>query len=77
MATDDGIELPGRVIELLGGSMFRIQIHVGEEEPEHLVIATLSGKMRKNKIRVVLGDEVKVSVSPYDASRGRIVYRKR
>jgi len=74
---DDGIEMPGTIIELLGGSMFRVQVSTGENEEPHLVLATLSGKMRKNKIRVVLGDEVRVSVSPYDPSRGRITYRKR
>lgn len=77
MASDDGVEMAGRVIELLGGSMFRVEVDTEEDEAEHVVLATLSGKMRKNKIRVVLGDEVKVSVSPYDPSRGRIVYRKR
>lgn len=74
---DDGIEMPGVVVELLGGSMFRVQVSTGNKEEPHLVLATLSGKMRKNKIRVVLGDEVTVSVSPYDPSRGRITYRKR
>jgi len=77
MASDDGIELPGQVVELMGGSMFKVRVDTAKDEPEHLVLATLSGKMRKHKIRVVLGDVVKVSVSPYDPNRGRITFRKR
>lgn len=75
MASDDGIELDGEVVEVLGGTRFRVRVTV--ENEDFLVLTTLSGKMRKNKIRVVLGDLVKISVSPYDQTRGRIVFRKR
>lgn len=72
MAKDDAIEFDGKVIEALSNGMYRVELDNG-----HAVIAYLSGKMRKFYIRIVLGDRVRVAVSPYDLQRGRIVYRER
>jgi len=72
MAKEDAIELEGTITEALAGGKFRVQVEGGHE-----VLAHLSGKMRKHRIRVVLGDAVLVAVSPYDLARGRIVYRAR
>jgi translation initiation factor IF-1 len=69
---DDHIEFDGVVTEVLTGGMFRVKI-----DEHHSVIAHLAGKMRKFRIKVVLGDRVKVAVSPYDPNRGRIIYRVR
>lgn len=72
MSKDDAIEFDGKVIEALSNGMYRVELDNG-----HSVIAYLSGKMRKFYIRIVLGDRVRVAVSPYDLQRGRIVYRER
>ena len=72
MAKEDAIELEGEVTEALSNGMYRVKLDNG-----HSVIAYLSGKMRKYYIRIVLGDRVRVAVSPYDLERGRIVYRQR
>ncbi len=72
MAKEEAIELEGVVTEALAGGKFRVEVEGG-----HTVLAHLSGKMRKYRIRVVLGDRVTVAVSPYDLTRGRIVYRAR
>lgn len=66
----DFIEVRGRVEELLPAAMFRIRLENG-----HAIIGHLSGKMRMNRIRLLPGDEVKVELTPYDLSKGRIVYR--
>lgn len=70
MAKEDHIELEGTVTETLPNTMFRVELENG-----HLVTAHISGKMRKNYIRILTGDRVKVAVSPYDLSKGRITYR--
>jgi translation initiation factor IF-1 len=70
--TEEKIEMEGRVIEALPGTMFRVELTSG-----HTVLAYLSGKMRKNYIRILLGDRVKVELSPYDLTRGRVTYRFR
>ena len=70
MARKDAIEVEGKVVELLPNTMFRVQLPNG-----HLVLAHISGKMRKNFIRILPGDKVAVELSPYDLTRGRIVYR--
>ncbi len=71
MANKDGvIELEGTVVEALPDAMFRVELQNG-----HLVLAHLSGKMRKNYIRVLPEDRVVVELSPYDLTRGRIKYR--
>ena len=67
---EDGIELDGIVSEVLPSAMFRVDLDNG-----HRVLATAAGKMRKFRIRVLVGDRVTVAVSPYDLSRGRITFR--
>ncbi len=69
---DDKLVLEGRVVEALPNTTFRVELENG-----HRVLAYLSGKMRKHYIRVLLGDNVRVELSPYDLTRGRIVYRHR
>ena len=64
------IEMMGTVVEALKGTRFRVKLDNGHE-----ILAYLSGKMRRYYIRILLGDRVKVEVSPYDLTRGRIVYR--
>jgi translation initiation factor IF-1 len=70
MGKQDVIELRGVVDELLPAGAFRVKLENG-----HLVLAHLSGKMRMNKIRLLVGDKVKVELTPYDLTRGRVVYR--
>ncbi len=67
---DDKIEVEGTVIEALPNTQFKVELENGHE-----VLAYLSGKMRKYYIRILLGDRVRVEVTPYDMSRGRITYR--
>ena len=67
---DGAIEVEGRVVEPLPNAMFRVEL-----ENKHRVLAHISGKMRKNFIRILPGDRVAVELSPYDLTRGRIVYR--
>jgi translation initiation factor IF-1 len=69
---EEKIEVEGEVVEALPSTTFRIQVDGG-----HPVLATISGKMRKNYIRILPGDRVKVELSAYDLSRGRITYRYR
>ena len=70
MAKEDAIEVDGVVEEALPNAMFRVELENGHE-----VLAHISGKMRKFYIRILPGDKVKVELSPYDLSRGRITYR--
>jgi translation initiation factor IF-1 len=71
MTKDEGkIQVEGTVIEALPGTQFKVRL-----DNDHEVLAYLSGKMRKYYIRILLGDRVRVEMSPYDLSRGRIVYR--
>ena len=70
MAKEEAIQVEATVIELLPNAMFRVEL-----ENEHKVLAHISGKMRKYFIRILPGDKVLVELSPYDLSRGRIVYR--
>ena len=72
MAKKDAIEVEGKVVELLPNTMFRVELPNG-----HQVIAHVAGRMRKNFIRIIPGDSVTVEISPYDLSKGRIVYRGR
>ena len=67
---DDAIEVEGTVVEPLPNAMFRVELENG-----HRVLAHVSGKMRMNFIRILPGDRVKVELSPYDLTRGRITYR--
>lgn len=70
MAKEDLIEFPGVVTELLPNAMFRVKL-----ENNHEVLAHTSGKMRKNRIRVLAGDRVNVEMTPYDLTKGRITFR--
>jgi translation initiation factor IF-1 len=70
MAKEDMIEFPGTVTELLPNAMFRVKL-----DNEHEVLAHTSGKMRKNRIRVLAGDRVNVEMTPYDLTKGRITFR--
>lgn len=70
MSKDSVIEIEGIVEELLPNATFRVRV-----TEEYMVTAVISGKMRQNKIRIMMGDSVKVEVSPYDLSRGRVTYR--
>ena len=70
MAKEDSIEVEGPVIEPLPNAMFRVELENGHKELAHI-----SGKMRMHFIRILPGDKVKVELSPYDLSRGRITYR--
>ena len=70
MAKQDLIKLDGIIDEALSNAMFRVRLENG-----HLIVATISGKMRMNYIRILPGDKVAVEMSPYDLSRGRITYR--
>ncbi len=69
---EDKIQVDGTVVEALPGTQFKVRLENG-----HDVLAYLSGKMRKYYIRILLGDRVRVEMSPYDLTRGRIVYRQR
>lgn len=66
----DFIEMKGKVIELLPAAQFKVQLETGQ-----IILGHLSGKMRMNKIRILPGDEVRMQMSPYDLTKGRITYR--
>ena len=70
MAGKDTIEMQGKVIEVLPNTVFRVQL-----ENDHVITAHISGKMRKNYIRIMNGDNVTVELSTYDLSKGRITFR--
>jgi translation initiation factor IF-1 len=70
MAKEDVIEMDGVVMETLPNTMFRVELENG-----HVVTAHISGRMRKHYIRILTGDKVKVELTPYDLSKGRITYR--
>ncbi|MDQ7030983.1 MAG: translation initiation factor IF-1 [Ardenticatenia bacterium] len=70
--TSEKLYVDGTIVEALPNTMFRVQLDNGQE-----ILGYLSGKMRKNYIRVTLGDRVRLELSPYDLERGRIVYRYR
>jgi len=72
VAKEEKIEVEGEVVEALPSTMFRVKVDTGQD-----VLATISGKMRKHYIRILPGAKVKVEVSAYDLSRGRITYRHR
>ena len=72
MSKEDAIEFQGVVSELLPNAMFRVKL-----DNDHEVIAHTSGKMRKNRIRVLAGDRVTVEMTPYDLTKGRITYRSK
>ncbi len=70
MAKKDVLEMRGTIEELLPGATFRVKLESGQE-----IIAHLSGRMRKFRIRLTVGDDVKVEMTPYDLTKGRITYR--
>jgi len=70
LVKEDAIELEGTVVEPLPNAMFKVELENG-----HVVLATISGKIRMHYIRILPGDKVTVALSPYDLSRGRITYR--
>ena len=72
MSKEDAIEVQGVVLETLPNATFKVEL---ENQNQHQVLAHISGKMRKNFIRILPGDKVLVELSPYDLTRGRIVYR--
>jgi translation initiation factor IF-1 len=70
LSKDDVIEVDGRVIEKLPNAMFQVQLENG-----HIILAHISGKLRMNFIRIIPGDKVLIEMSPYDLTKGRIVWR--
>lgn len=72
MAKEDLIEFAGVVIELLPNATFRVKL-----DNDHVILAHTSGKMRKNRIRVLMGDKVTVEMTPYDLTKGRITFRQK
>jgi translation initiation factor IF-1 len=72
MSKEDAIQMEGSVVETLPNTTFRVKLENG-----HIVTAHISGKMRKNYIRILKGDQVTVELTPYDLTKGRIVYRAR
>lgn len=71
MAKDDLIPAEGVIIDKQPNAFFKVQLN----NSEHVVLAQISGRMRKNRIRILVGDRVSIEMSPYDLSRGRITYR--
>lgn len=72
MSKDDVIEMEGTVLETLPNTMFRVKLENG-----HVVTAHISGRMRKHYIRILTGDKVKIEMTPYDLTKGRITYRSK
>jgi translation initiation factor IF-1 len=72
LAKEEGLEMEGTVIETLPNTLFRVKLDNG-----HVVTAHISGKMRKHYIRILTGDRVNVQLTPYDLTKGRIVFRAR
>lgn len=73
MAKEDCIEMSGKIEEVLPGAMFRVRL----DDNNNVILGHISGKMRQNKIQVLLGDKVRVETSVYDLTRGRIIFRER
>lgn len=71
MAKDDLLELTGKVLEVLPGNMYRVQL----DDSQHILLAYLGGRLKQHKIKIILGDNVRVEVSTYDLSKGRVTYR--
>ena len=72
MAKEELLEFPGTVLELLPNAMFRVELENG-----HIILAHTSGRMRKNRIRVLTGDKVTLEMTPYDLTKGRIIFREK
>ena len=71
MSKEDTLTLEGDVVDVLPNATFKVKTELG-----HTILAHISGKMRQNQIRIIMGDKVEIDVSPYDLSRGRITRRK-
>ena len=71
MSKEEQIEMEGEVIDVLPNTNFRVQL-----ENDHVITAHISGKMRRNNIRILKGDKVSVEMTPYDLTKGRITYRR-
>jgi translation initiation factor IF-1 len=71
MAKEEQIQMTGTVVDTLPNTMFRVELENG-----HIITAHISGKMRKNYIKILTGDNVKVEVTPYDLTKGRITFRE-
>jgi translation initiation factor IF-1 len=71
MAKEDFIKIDGQVTEVLPNAMFRVKLQTGNS-----ILGYISGRMRQNEIRILLGDQIELELSPYDLSKGRIVRRK-
>jgi translation initiation factor IF-1 len=67
---DDVIDLEGKIVDVLPGQSFKVELENG-----HIVVCYTSGRLRKNRIRLVLGDQVRIEMTPYDMTKGRVVYR--
>ena len=72
MSKEDLIQMEGIVEEVLPNAMFRVRI-----SEEHRITAIISGRMRKNRIQILIGDRVRIEMSPYDLSKGRVTYREK
>lgn len=72
MAKEDSIQVHGKVIDVLPNAMFKVELETGS-----VITAYLGGKLRQNDIRILLGDKVTLEMSPYDLTRGRVVYRNK
>jgi translation initiation factor IF-1 len=71
MSKDDLLELTGKVIEVLPANTFRVKL----DNQDHIILCYLGGKLKQHKIKIILGDSVRVEVSTYDLSKGRVTYR--
>jgi translation initiation factor IF-1 len=72
VAKEESIQTEGKVEEVLPNAMFRVRI-----AENHVITAIISGRMRQNRIQILLGDRVRIEMSPYDMTKGRVVYRER
>ena len=77
MAKDDIIEFEGTVVDTLPNTLFKVQVDGKDGKPGPTILAHVSGKIRQNNIRILQGDRVKVEMTPYDLSKGRITFRVR
>jgi translation initiation factor IF-1 len=71
VAKEEAMKMTGKVVEVLGNAMFRVKL----DNTEHMVTAYIGGKLRKHDIKVIAGDPVVMEMSPYDLTKGRIMYR--
>ena len=74
---DDKIELEGTVVDALPGSKFKVEVDIPGKEEKHYITGSLSGRLRQNHIRILVGDTVVIKVSPYDFSNGIITWRNK